>query len=216
MGNKKLQIFGFWRLASWCKSFILSQLSLGLIVKDKLLNYVDITHTSISFMEIAFPQQLKIISYFHLLSYKLDWCHKIILLKKPWEVNEWENQCGAPLLPPLQCLVASVWGLSSPPACGGPFLSSCTSLFPGSQASLCIHPSPAHTFARGSLFFRSWEVTFPQNLLFSEWVFFSINSDIFISWAASWATMTLLSLAYSFANILFLDSYCYDFVASTV
>lgn len=104
MGNKKLQIFGFWRLASWCKSFILSQLSLGLIVKDKLLNYVDITHTSISFMEIAFPQQLKIISYFHLLSYKLDWCHKIILLKKQWEVDECENQCGAPLLPPLQCL----------------------------------------------------------------------------------------------------------------
>lgn len=123
----------------------------------------------------------------------------------------WEAMQSTPA-PPSSASVASVWGLSSPPACGGPFLSSCTSLFPGSQASLCIHPSPVHTFARGNLFFRSWEVIFPRNLLVSEWVFFSINSNIFISWTASWATMTLLSLAYSFANILFLDSYCYDFV----
>lgn len=106
MGNKKLQIFGFWRLASWCKSFILSQLSLGLIVKDKLLNYVDITHTSISFTENAFPQQLIIISYFHLLSCKLDWCHEIILLKKQWEVDEMsEAMRGTPAPPsPLCCL----------------------------------------------------------------------------------------------------------------
>lgn len=116
---------------------------------------MDITHTSISFTENAFPQRLIIISYFHLLSYKLDWCHEIILLKKQRELMKWVKQCGAPLFPPHSAAsVASVWGLSSPPACGGPFLSPCTSLFPGSQASLCIHPSPVHTFARGNFFFQ--------------------------------------------------------------
>lgn len=214
MGNKKLQIFGFWRLASWCKSFILSQLFLGLIVKNKLLNYVDITHTSISFMENAFPQWLIIISYFHLLSYKLD---EIILLKKQWEVDEMSETMRGPPAPPTSTPLP-LWPLSGDShllqhvvvlSCPHAHPSFPVLKLPSSSIPLLCIPLQEVTF-----FFRSWEVTFP--LLVSEWVFFSINSDNFISWAASWATMTLLSLAYSFDKILLLGSYCYDLVVSTV
>lgn len=168
MGNKKLQIFGFWRLASWCKSFILSQLFLGLIVKNKLLNYVDITHTSISFMENAFPQWLIIISYFHLLSYKLD---EIILLKKQWEVDEMSETMRGPPAPPTSTplplwplsgdshLLQHVVVLSCPHAHPSfPVLKLPSAFIP----LLCI-PLQEVTF-----FFRSWEVTFPPKLAVSR------------------------------------------------
>lgn len=134
---------------------------------------MDITHTSISFTENAFPQRLIIISYFHLLSYKLDWCHEIILLKKQREVDEMSEAMRGPPAPPTPTPLP-LWPLSGDShllqhvvvlSCPHAHPSFPVLKLPSASIPLLCIPLQEVTF-----FFRSWEVTFP--LLVSEWVFF--------------------------------------------